>query len=375
MRQLLARREELDDAAVREFIATHGSPITEGTSVTFLFYGRAESVKLRHFIYALQTTQDFQRLGETQLWYLTIEVPTGSRIEYKLEVVIHGRSRLVRDPLNARLAHDPYGANSVLVTSGYEPPLWIHPDPEARHGTTETITVHSKALGGDREVEVYLPARMRRTRRYPLLVCFDGRDYLHFASLRTVLDNLIHRYEIAPLVVACTQSPDRMRDYAASEEHSRFVGEELVPELERRYPLREGWENRGLMGASLGAVASLHAAVRHPGRFGRLMLQSGSFAFTDIGRQVKHPVLEPVMEFVNRFRGEPASVSERVFLSCGVYEGLIYENRSFYPLLQGTGMEVRFVESRDGHNWENWRDRLRQGLAWLFPGPLGLVYE
>jgi hypothetical protein len=24
---------------------------------------------------------------------------------------------------------------------------------------------------------------------------------------------------------------------------------------------------------------------------------------------------------------------------------------------------------------ENWRDRLRDGLSWLFPGPLLLVYE
>ncbi len=42
---------------------------------------------------------------------------------------------------------------------------------------------------------------------------------------------------------------------------------------------------------------------------------------------------------------------------------------------QKTGMEVRFSEARDGHNWENWRDRLREGLSWLFPGPLWLVYE
>ena len=39
------------------------------------------------------------------------------------------------------------------------------------------------------------------------------------------------------------------------------------------------------------------------------------------------------------------------------------------------GEEVRFVESRDGHCWENWRDRLREGLSWLFPGPLWHVYE
>ncbi|MBL8756749.1 MAG: enterochelin esterase, partial [Planctomycetes bacterium] len=43
--------------------------------------------------------------------------------------------------------------------------------------------------------------------------------------------------------------------------------------------------------------------------------------------------------------------------------------------LQETGMQVRFREANDGHNWENWRDRLREGLSWLFPGPLWLVYE
>ncbi len=38
-------------------------------------------------------------------------------------------------------------------------------------------------------------------------------------------------------------------------------------------------------------------------------------------------------------------------------------------------MRVRYSESRDGHNWENWRDRLREGLSTLFPGPLWMVYE
>jgi len=39
------------------------------------------------------------------------------------------------------------------------------------------------------------------------------------------------------------------------------------------------------------------------------------------------------------------------------------------------GIEVRFEEARDAHNWENWRDRLRNGLSWLFPGPQWMVYE
>ena len=45
------------------------------------------------------------------------------------------------------------------------------------------------------------------------------------------------------------------------------------------------------------------------------------------------------------------------------------------PRLRGTKALVRYVEARDGHNWENWRDRLRDGLTWAYPGPMWMVYE
>jgi enterochelin esterase-like enzyme len=112
-----------------------------------------------------------------------------------------------------------------------------------------------------------------------------------------------------------------------------------------------------------------------PGFYGRLLLQSGSFAFTDIGATHRGPAFEPVVGFVNAFRRSVGRPVEKAFLSCGVYESLIYENRSLVPLLKETGMDVRYVEARDGHNWENWRDRLREGLSWLFPGSLWMVYE
>ena len=178
------------------------------------------------------------------------------------------------------------------------------------------------------------------------------------------------------MVVALTSSPNRLGEYADDERHARFLADDLVPYLERRLPLDGRPQARCVMGASFGAVASLAAAWRRPGLFGRLLLQSGSFAFTDIGdRNHRGPLFDPVVAFMNHFRAEPRAVAERVFVSCGTYESLIYENRSLVPLLQSTGMDVRYVEARDGHNWENWRDRLREGLSWLFPGPLLMVYD
>ncbi|MCC7535869.1 MAG: enterochelin esterase [Deltaproteobacteria bacterium] len=362
--------------AVDRFVAEHSFPIVEGPSVTFVWRGDADAVNVRHWVFGLPSSQPLIRVPDTNLWFHIIEIPARSRVEYKLEIIRGHHRELIQDPLNPNRARDPFGANSVAHTAGYEVPQWTRTDPESRVGSIEEMVRDSKVFKERRRTLVYLPARFRRTRRYPLLIVHDGADYLRYAGMKTVLDNLIHRLEVPDVVVAFIDSPNRLREYANDGQHARYVTEELVPELERCYPLQARPQGRALMGASFGAVASFATAWRTPGFYGRLLLQSGSFAFSDIGRHNhRGPLFDPVVDFVNRYRDEPIAVAEKVFLSCGMYESLIYENRSLLPLLQETGMEVRYVEARDGHNWENWRDRLREGLSWLFPGPLLMVYE
>ena len=361
--------------AVDAFIAANQFPLVEGNALTFVYRGEAEAVHLKHWVYGLPSSQPLARVEGTDIWHLTLELPAASRVEYKLEVVRDGHGEWREDPLNANRARDPFGANSVAHGAGYQVPEWVQKDPESRPGRLDEIGFDSKTFGR-RSVGLYLPARFRRSRRYPLLVVHDGHDYLRYASFGSILDNLIHRLELPDLVVALTSSPDRLAEYAASERHSTFLTDDLVPHLERVLPLDARPQSRALMGASFGAVAALATAWHRPGFYGRLMLQSGSFAFTDIGdRNHRGPLFDPVVGFVNRFRTRPVAVSEKIFVTCGIYESLIYENRSLVPVLQATGMDVRYVEAPDGHNWENWRDRLRDGLSWLFPGPLLLVYE
>jgi enterochelin esterase family protein len=367
-------QKRFDPGAIDAFLNSRTFPIVEGTAVTFVFRGHADQVLLRHWIYGLPASQAFQRLHGTDVWFLTITVPRGSRIEYKIELAQGPQRRLVQDPLNPNLARDPYGANSVVHAEGYSIPDWVQPDPEARRGELTQIAIDGKALGRS-DVTVYLPARFRQRRRYPLCVVHDGDDFLRFTSLQTVLDNLIHRLEIPPMIFALTQSPNRLHEYADDPRHGDFLTFDLLPQLAARFPLVDAPAGRGLMGASFGAVAALSTAWRHQGVWGCLMLQSGSFAFTDIGDHDRGPLFDPVVRFVNAFRESPGRPADKIYLSCGIYESLIYYNRSLLPVLQGTPAEVRFVEARDGHNWENWRDRLREGLSWLYPGPLWMVYE
>lgn len=371
----LLKKKKPSGADLDAFLEANEFPLVSPGRVIFVYRGPADKVTLRQWIYGLPADPAMTRLGETDLWYLENEVPDGSRFEYKFEVHHQGSTRWVTDPLNPFFAQDPFGANSVCRAWGYERPDWSLPNPQSRRGSLEGFTLPSKHLGDTREVQVYLPARFRPQRRYPLLIVHDGQDFMRFADLISVLDNLIHRLEIAPMVVAFPAPRERNREYAADDRHAAFLAEELFPQIQQRYPLDDHPESRALMGASFGAVASLHAAWRYPGLFGRLMLLSGSFAFSDIGGHNRGPVFDPVVKFVNAFREQPVAPAQRIYMSCGIYESLIYENRSMLPLLRDTGAQVSYAEARDGHNWENWRDRQRDGLGWLFRGPIWMVYE
>ena len=371
----LARGPTPNPEQIDDFVESHAFPIVEGRYCTFVFRGDVHAVSLRHWIRGLPTAVPFHRVHGTDVWYHVLELPEKSRIEYKFEVTVGGDTRWIQDPLNPHVARDPYGANSVCHSAGHERPTWVLEDPDTPRGSIEERVIYSKALKGQRRVSIYRPARFRETRRYPLLIVHDGRDFQRYADITTVLDNLIHRLDIGGMVVALTDPVERTDQYRDNPAHAEYIAEELVPTLEEHVPLLGTPAGRGLMGASLGAVASLSTAIRYPDMFGQLLLQSGSFAFSDIGSHDRGPLFDPIAQMVNRYRDDPTRVADRVFVSCGQYESLIYENRSLVPVLQSTGMDVHYVEARDGHNWENWRDRLREGLAFLFPGPLWWVYR
>lgn len=371
----LVRQFQSDPASIDAFFEAHSFPIVEESCVTFVYRGEADAVLLQHWIYGLPPAQPFTRMRGSDIWFLVQELPKGSRVEYKYNVIHRGKHESVLDPLNPKQTPNPSGAVSVLHSSGYDPPEWINPDPESREGSLEEISVSSEAFAEERRVKVYLPARFRKTRRYSLLIVHDGEEFLRYSALKTILDNLIHRLEIAPLIVALSDPADRLREYADDPKHSRFITEELLPALENRYPIDSRPSTRGLMGVSFGAVASLATAWRYPGVFNRLMIQSCSFHFEDTVEKERRSAIDPVRQFVQPFRDSPDRPSARIFLSCGVYEARIFENRSLLPLLQATGADVRYVESKDGHNWGNWRNKLREGISWLFPGHMWMVYE
>lgn len=361
-----------------EFAARWQFPLMDDNDNATFFYWDghpADAIFLQHWVFGLPSRQEFRRIGATDAFYLPLALPRGARVEYKFEVVRGENGRWMHDPRNGRRAFDPFGSNSVCPAGSYVDPEWCRHDPYARSGSMETHRFFSNVWGDEREYKIYRPSEARPGKEYPLLIVHDGGEFLHYAEMKTLLDNLIHRHEVAPLIVCFTNGVRRNWEYAANPKQADFLRYDLLAHLTATQPVLDEPQFRGIMGASFGAVSSLYAAVRHPGVWGRLLLQSGSFAFTDIGEHTRGPMWDPIVGFVNNLRESPPPIDAQVYLSCGTFESLIYYNRSLVPVFQRVAQGVRFSEVPDGHNWINWRDRLREALTWLFPGPLWMYYE
>jgi enterochelin esterase family protein len=121
------------------------------------------------------------------------------------------------------------------------------------------------------------------------------------------------------------------------------------------------------VGASLGALTTLHAHRSYPDLFGALFLQSGSF--------FQHRTDSQESGFfrfdrIARFVDDVCSAATwsrpvPVGMTCGTVEENLANNRRMRDALSMQGYDVRFAEHRDGHNWVAWRDAFDPHLAHL----------
>jgi enterochelin esterase family protein len=347
------------------FLAGREVPLAEPGALTFLWRGEAREVELLRWIHAGIDATPFVRLPGTDLWHLRLPVEDRGRFEYKIKVVRDEGESWDLDPLNPHRAADPFGENSVAMSHGYARPDWSVPG-GAPEGELRELDVDSAIFGHVRRERIYLPAGYDENRPYPLVVIHDGGDYDDYAELTTSLDNLIEAGDVPPLIALLIQAGDRMDEYPRGRRHARYVVQELLPALEARHAVSERAGDRVLMGASLGAVASLATAFRFPGAFGGLILKSGSFILDpEKLRHRTHPVFDRVERLVRAIERAPDLPPTRAFVSTGELEGLADENRALAEALRARGMEVRFQSSWDGHHWHNWRDQLRDALMWV----------
>lgn len=280
-------------------------------------------------------------------WRLRVRRPDADRLEYLLEL----DGDLCPDPENPLRAPGPFGEKSVVEWPEYEPPAWL--DTPADTGPIEQVELRSRRLVARVPVLLYATPEPPGVDA-PLLVVHDGPEYAEYSLLTRFLDAMSWEERIPPLRVALIQPIDRDETFSASAQYAAALTRELLPQLAERAPhgVRIG------MGASLGALAMLHAHRRHPASFDGLFLQSGSY-FRQ--RFDKHESGFPRYARITRFvgaarRGESAVRPIPVALTCGTAEENLANNRELAATLDRQGYPVWLAEIRDAHNWTCWRD-------------------
>lgn len=357
---------DFTEAAAQDFFAANPVPLREPGALTFVWCGGAEGVELLRWIHAGIDRHTFTRHPNSDLWSLRLPAQDNGRFEYKLSVRHAEGEEWILDPLNPDRAGDPFGENSVAMTWGYERPAWSLPQGNPA-GCLEALEVQSEVFGEWRREQVYLPHGHVSGRPYPLVVVHDGGDFRSYADLTVSLDNLIAAGDVPPLIAVLVQAGDRMSEYPRGRRHARYLVHDLLPAVTSAHAISEAPADRVLLGASLGAVASLATAFRYPGVFGGLILKSGSFILDPKAlAQRSNPVFHRVARLVQAFRRAPDLPPMRAFVSTGELEGLADENRALADFLASKGVDVTFQSSWDGHHWHNWRDLLRDALICVF---------
>jgi enterochelin esterase family protein len=192
----------------------------------------------------------------------------------------------------------------------------------------------------------------------PLLVVLDGPEYVRRARLLPILRQLVTARQAPSHRVVLVAPDDRLETYSASTPYARELVAAL-DELGGRRPRRVG------LGASLGALALLHAHRLEPRAFAGLFLQSGSYFRRRTDAQESR---FPRFSRIDRFMGTVLNAKDGArpvptTITCGLDEENYGNNAAVAQALAAQGYGVDFHAARGGHDWPTWRRAIDAHLA------------
>ena len=309
---------------------------------------------------------EFSRGRPPAGWQFRFDRPDADRFEYLLELTRRdGKRDVVPDPGNPLRAPGPFGEKSVVEFPGYEAPGWVA-DADAAPRDLRVLPLESGRLRTTLRALLWSAADTDPARPLPLLIVHDGPEYAEYTRLVRLLDHLVDFGEVPEFRTALLPPPgDRNESYSASARYADAFAAELLPLLRERAPFDRP---PIVLGASLGALAALHAHVRNPGLIGALFLQSGSFfrPRLDSHEEGRFPRFGRIVRFVGQVHGRTGLAPPvPATITCGTAEENLGNNVELVGALERRRWHVRTAWSRDAHNWISWRDSLHPHLARL----------
>ena len=321
-------------------------------------------------------------LPGTDVWYKTVRLRRGTRIDYVISPNDRAASRWATtqlDPLNPRkFPDDPtyrFVSRSVLDMPGAPDEQWALRTP-SRRGTIEEKTVDSSLLKGPNRIWVYTPPGYSRSAGpYPLVILLDGAAYVsnRFGAAPTTLDNLINEGRIRPAVV-CFDPRNRGNSAGiqGAETFGHALVKELIPPLRESYAISADPADVIIGGFSAGGRAAAQIALFHPDTFGNVLAQSGAFRESSAGdepnasaRAFLGAPRKPIRFYMEVGRYDNVPAASRPLYKMVVDETNLMGNRHLRDVLLGKGYDVTYREVGGGHDFVHWRSMLADGLLTL----------
>lgn len=225
----------------------------------------------------------------------------------------------------------------------------------------------STQLGNERTVWIREPADPATARH--LTAFLDAELYRDRVGAAAMVEKLASQQVVADswfVFVSAATVEARWVECPCHPPFARFVAEELLPWLARRFPAMVAVRDRVLVGLSYTGLAAAYIARECPGLFQKIIAQSGSFWWNDC-------------RIVELYRNPPRRLPTAFFLDVGTKEtatnvrhredvlqvvSQIEGVRAFRDELRRQGHAVEYAEFDGGHEAAGWRSSLPQALRW-----------
>jgi enterochelin esterase-like enzyme len=151
------------------------------------------------------------------------------------------------------------------------------------HGTISTVSYPSKTVGNDRKAIIYTPPDYSNNKKYPVLYLLHGiggdeKEWLNGGHPEIIFDNLYAQGKVAPMIVVMPNgramkddspgenifAPDRVEAFTTFE---KDLLNDLIPYIEKNYPVVKDRESRAIAGLSMGGGQSLNFGLGNLDKF------------------------------------------------------------------------------------------------------------
>ena len=244
------------------------------------------------------------------------------------------------------------------------------------HGEIHHHFYHSKIAGEERDFYVYTPPGFdpRAQIEYPVLYLLhgfsdDASGWTAVGRAHVILDNLISQHRAKPMIVAMPLGygdlevirrgwggwTDKDLSRRSLSRFSEILLREVMPQVERSYPVKGDSDSRAIAGLSMGGTESLLTGLNHLDRFRWV----GAFSSGGLD-------LEKFDTEFPRLDKAANGQLKLLWIACGTEDRLIMVNRQFKSWLKQRGVAYHDVETPGMHTWMVWRRNLAALLPLLF---------